>query len=162
MTTDIRAAEPADVLALAGVWHDGWHEAHAPLLPAELTRLRSRESFVPRLQAMLREVWTAGPLADPLGFCAIKQDELYQLYVSAEARGTGLADRLLQHAENRIAAGGHRCAWLACAIGNQRAARFYERNGWVLRGTMQNAAETAVGPYLLTVWRYEKVLMATA
>ena len=51
-----------------------------------------------------------------------------------------------------------RRAWLACAIGNDRAARFYEKCGWTRMGTMINEAETSRGPFSLEVWRYEKQL----
>ena len=88
----------------------------------------------------------------------LKDAELYQLFVSAEARGTGVAAALLADAEARLAANGVRTAWLACAIGNDRAARFYEKSGWRRVGTMVNEAETSEGTFLLDVWRYEKVL----
>lgn len=48
--------------------------------------------------------------------------------------------------------------WLACAIGNDRAARFYEKNGWRRAGTIINEADTERGPFPLEVWRYEKPL----
>jgi hypothetical protein len=49
-------------------------------------------------------------------------------------------------------------AWLACAIGNERAARFYEKRGWRRAGNMINELETADGIFPLEVWRYEKRL----
>jgi hypothetical protein len=49
-------------------------------------------------------------------------------------------------------------AWLACAIGNERAARFYEKRGWHRAGTMINHLVTAEGEFHLEVWRYEKHL----
>jgi hypothetical protein len=61
-------------------------------------------------------------------------------------------------AEARLAARGVRTAWLACAIGNRRAARFYEKSGWRLVGTMINPCETTDGTFPLEVWRYEKAL----
>jgi len=51
-------------------------------------------------------------------------------------------------------------AWLACAIGNDRAARFYEKCEWTRSGTIINNADTANGPFPLKVWRYEKSLIA--
>jgi hypothetical protein len=48
--------------------------------------------------------------------------------------------------------------WLACAIGNERAARFYEKSGWRRIGTMVSRLDTANGPFDLGVWRYEKRL----
>ena len=45
------------------------------------------------------------------------------------------AARLLAEGEARIAAAGHDAAWLHCSIGNDHAARFYERAGWHLAET---------------------------
>ena len=61
-------------------------------------------------------------------------------------------------AEARLAERGVETAWLACAIGNERAARFYEKSGWRRAGIMVNHADTAEGPFPLEVWRYEKRL----
>jgi GNAT superfamily N-acetyltransferase len=107
-------------------------------------------------------VRVAGPLGAPVGLCIIKGNELYQLYVSAEARGTGIAAALLADGEIRMARKGVEIAWLACAIGNQRAARFYEKSGWRRVGNMINRLETATGIFPLEVWRYEKSVSGLA
>jgi RimJ/RimL family protein N-acetyltransferase len=65
-------------------------------------------------------------------------------------------------AEARLAGGGVGLAWLACAIGNERAARFYEKCRWRRAGTMINRAETTEGAFLLDTWRYEKALTPPA
>src|SRR2546428_13886239 len=88
---DIRAAEKAELNQLADVWYDGWRDAHAQIVPAELTRLRTRESFRNRLEAALPDVRVMGPSGAPVGLCIVKGDELYQLYVSAVERGLGEA-----------------------------------------------------------------------
>ena len=155
---NIRSAEPLDVAALAALWYDTWHEAHAHLVPPELTRIRTLDSFRERLAAALPHVRTAGPPGAPLGFCIVKDDELYQLFVSPAARGSGAAAALLADAEQRLAANRVDTAWLACAIGNDRAARFYEKHGWRRVGMMVNYAETSNGAFPLEVWRYEKAL----
>jgi ribosomal protein S18 acetylase RimI-like enzyme len=155
---DVRNAEPADIDPLAALWHDGWHEAHAQLVPLELTRLRTRDSFRSRMQAALPDVRVVGPPGAPAGFCSIRHDEIYQLYVSAQARGAGVAAALLRDAEARLRECGIDTGWLACAIGNDRAARFYEKSGWRRAGTMVNHAETSAGLFALEVWRYEKRL----
>jgi GNAT superfamily N-acetyltransferase len=90
----------------------------------------------------------------------LKGDELYQLYVSALARGTGVAAALIADAEARLRAGGVQLAWLGCAIGNDRAARFYEKSGWHRVGTVVERLETSSGEFPLEVWRYEKSLGA--
>jgi hypothetical protein len=61
----------------------------------------------------------------------------------------------------RLANAGVTTAWLACAIGNDRAARFYEKHGWHRAGTTINFAETSAGVFRLEVWRYEKSIGRT-
>ena len=58
---NVRPAAPAEIDHLARVWYDGWQDAHALILPAELTRIRTLESFRDRLQAALADVRVAGP-----------------------------------------------------------------------------------------------------
>jgi ribosomal protein S18 acetylase RimI-like enzyme len=155
---EVRSADEAEIDHMAILWYEGWQDAHAQILPAQLARHRTLESFQHRLQTSLANVRVVGPLGQPVGLCIIKDDELYQLYVSAHARGAGVAAALLADAEARLAAKDVETAWLACAIGNERAAKFYEKNGWRRVGNTINQLETPDGPFLLEVWRYEKGL----
>ncbi|HEU0251759.1 MAG TPA: GNAT family N-acetyltransferase [Pyrinomonadaceae bacterium] len=155
---DVRNAEEHELDHLAQLWYQGWLDAHEQIVPLELKQLRTPESFAPRLKVLLPMVRVVGPTGAPLGFHIVKDDELYQLYVSAEARGLGVAGALIADAENRLAERGFETAWLACAIGNDRAARFYEKNGWRRVGNMINHLETENGVLDLEVWRYEKPL----
>ncbi|MCA9757811.1 MAG: GNAT family N-acetyltransferase [Candidatus Eisenbacteria bacterium] len=152
----IRSPLDNEIDPLAVIWHRGWQDAHADILPPELARYRTLESFRQRLRDGLATVRVAGDPGAPLGFCFVKDDEIYQLYVSAEARGKGVAAALLADGEERIAALGAETAWLACAIGNDRAARFYEKNGWERVGTVVSPLPTPDGTFPLEVWRYEK------
>lgn len=155
----VRAADAAEIDRLAQLWFEGWHEAHAHLVPPQLTRVRTLESFRDRLLAALPDIRVVGAPGSPAGFCIVNDDELYQLFVSAHARGSGVAAALLADGEARLSANGVATAWLACAIGNDRAARFYEKCGWRRMGTMINELQTIEGPFLLEVWRYEKSLI---
>jgi GNAT superfamily N-acetyltransferase len=155
---DVRNAEADELDRLAGLWYDGWQDAHAAVVPAELTRLRTLASFRERLEHALPFIRVVGPPGAPLGFTIVKDDELYQLFVAAAARGTGVAATLIEDAEAQLAQRGVAVAWLACAIGNERAARFYEKRGWSRAGTIVNRLDTPEGEYLLEVWRYEKRL----
>jgi ribosomal protein S18 acetylase RimI-like enzyme len=152
----VRDADETEIDHLARLWYDGWQDAHARILPAALVRLRTFESFRERLRAALPRTRVAGPHGAPIGFSILKDDELYQLFVAAQARGSGVAVALIDDAEARLAAAGVETAWLACAIGNDRAARFYEKRGWRRTGTVVNDVETSDGPFPLEVWRYEK------
>ena len=153
---DVRAAEESEIGCLAKIWYEGWHDAHGRIVPAELARLRTPESFRDRLQAALPDVRVVGPSGEPLGFSIIKGNELYQLYVSAPSRGSGVAAALIADGEARLSENGVATAWLACAIGNERAARFYEKCGWQRVGTMVSELDTEAGTFSLEVWRYEK------
>ena len=87
-----------------------------------------------------------------------RRPELKPFYVTASSRGSGVAAALIADAEARLSDRGVGTAWLACAIGNDRAARFYEKSGWRRAGTMLHEAETSEGMFRLEVWRYEKSL----
>ena len=65
---DVRVAEQSEIDCLAKIWYDGWHDAHGRIVPAELARLRTLESFRDRLQAALPDVRVVGPCGKPLGF----------------------------------------------------------------------------------------------
>lgn len=158
---DPRSIAASELDVLARLWHDAWRESHVALSPPELVRLRTLESFRERL-GTYDGIVAAGPVGAPLGFYVLKDDELYQFFLAPEARGTGLATMLIADAEKQFAARGIETAWLACAIGNDRAARFYEKSGWRRTGVIENAAETSNGPFVVKVWRYEKRLKQNA
>ena len=162
MTIHVRNAEASEVDKIGTVWFEAWRDGHAGLLPAELTAIRTLESFRARIAAMLPNVRVVGPVGAPVGLCFVKGDELNQLFVSAEARGTGAAAALVADAEAILAAKGVDTAWLSCAIGNERAARFYEKQGWVRVGTMRDRLEGVPGEMFLETWRYEKPLARQA
>lgn len=157
---DVRPALRSEIDAIARLWHDSWQEAHSEILPNGQARFWTPESFDRILRSNLGNVYVIGPVGSPLGLYIIKGDELNQLHVSTEARGTGLAKVLIDDAESRIVKGEYRKAWLACGIGNARAARFYEKNGWHLESTFTHELKTPDGSYFLDVWRYEKQLMS--
>ncbi len=158
----VRAAAEGEIDDLAKLWYDAWHDAHAQIVPGELTRLRTLESFRNRIQAASPKIRVVGSSGAPVGSCIVKDDQLYQLFVSAEFRGSGVAFALIADAEARLSESGVEIAWLACAIGNERAARFYEKCGWYRTGTMVDNVETSDGSFLLEVWRYEKSLTRPA
>ncbi len=149
--TTIRAAGDADMAAVADLWHEGWHDAHAGHVPDGLTAARTLEAFHARTPPRVAD--TSVAVADPgdlLGFVMVAGDEVEQVFVGRSARGTDLAGLLLMEAERLVAAAGHEEAWLAVVTGNARARRFYEKHGWLDRGDLPYeviaGGETFVSP----------------
>lgn len=153
--TPVRGATPGDLDALATLWCEGWRDAHADLLPEALIGLRTLERFRARLEAHARDLRVAVRHGAVAGFTLILGEELNQFYVARDARGSDVAAVLMADALTRFARAGVRQAWLACAIGNGRAARFYEKHDWRSVGvrTVDIVADEGVIP--LDVWRYE-------
>jgi ribosomal protein S18 acetylase RimI-like enzyme len=60
--------------------------------------------------------------------------ELWAFYLHPDVWGSGVADRLIDHAEHRLAAEGFDTAVLWVLDDNPRARRFYERHGWAASG----------------------------
>ncbi len=159
MNWAVRNAVPGEEAALAALWHGAWNDAHSAVVPAELTRMRTLASFETRVARDLAAIRTAGAVGAPTGFCMTRKDELYQLFVGAAVRRGGVASALAADAEARIRAAGHDRAWLACAIGNERAAAFYRARGWDLAGTVVERLEAEAGEvFEMAVWRFERAL----
>jgi len=68
------------------------------------------------------------PDAEPPAADAI---ELKQLYLAADAQGTGLADRLIGWAHETARGLAHQAIYLSVWVDNHRAKRFYARHGYV-------------------------------
>ena len=133
--TSIRPATAADMAAVAELWHEGWHSAHAGHVPAGLTDLRTLAAFHARTPPRVGDTSVSvteveGAEGAVTGFVMVVGDEVEQVFVAPAWRGTGVAADLLAEAERRIAAAGHDEAWLAVVAGNARARRFYDKRGW--------------------------------
>jgi GNAT superfamily N-acetyltransferase len=94
------------------------------------------------------------------GFVMVVDDEVEQVYVSIDHRGTGVAAVLLAEAERLVEVNGHARAWLAVVAGNARARRFYQRNGWTDEGLFAYPAASATGPIPVPCHRYVKRVAA--
>jgi GNAT superfamily N-acetyltransferase len=150
----LRTAETGDLEAVAAIWSAGWHDGHGGHSPEELTRARTEASFRDRAADRLGDTTVAELDGSVAGFVVVRGDEVEQIYVAAEQRGTGLAVRLLHAAAGIVAEGGHRRAWLAVVSGNARARRFYERSGWIDEGAFDYPAEGPHGPIAVPCHRY--------
>jgi ribosomal protein S18 acetylase RimI-like enzyme len=143
----LRPATSEDAEDIATVWHRGWIDGHLGHVPEALHAHRRLSDFRERVPPRLPTTTVATLDSRVVGFVTVHEDEVEQLYVAESARGSGLAAELLRHGEKVIAAR-HPLAWLAVAVGNARARRFYARQGWVDAGHLDYGAETSSGPIL--------------
>ena len=151
----LRPAAPDDTETIATLWHSGWRDGHIGHVPDALLPHRHLEDFRRRVPPRIPESTVATIDGQVVGFVTVKEDELEQMYVAAAARGTGLADVLIRHAEEVIARR-FDVAWLSVAVGNARARRFYERSGWRDAAAIDYHAEIEGGTIPVPCRRYEK------
>ena len=139
----IRRAEPADAEPLAHLHLDVWDDAYTGLMPQSI--LDDRRAKVAERVERWREIlvrshqtWVAEDREGLVGFAskgpARDNDmdellELYALYVRAAYWDSGVGFALF---EDLV---GDRAAYLWVLAGNERAIRFYERQGFRLDGT---------------------------
>ena len=99
-----------------------------------------------------------------LGFVSVKGAEVAKLYVGKRARGTGAAHGLLSFAEQLLCDEGVSKAKLFCTADNTRAERFYEREGWSLSHSFEDALWVPEGvgrKFMVPTHRFEKDLTPT-
>jgi GNAT superfamily N-acetyltransferase len=142
-TVSIRRAVPEDAEALAHLHVDVWDDAYTGLMPQGILDDRREKvaERVTRWREILeqsRPILLAEDEEGVIGFAstgpARDNDmeellELYSLYVRAAYWGTGVGYALF---ESTV---GDRAAYLWVLAGNERAIRFYERQGFRLDGT---------------------------
>jgi putative acetyltransferase len=143
---------------VADIWHAAWHVAHPGHVPDGLTEARTLAAFRERTPARVADTTVAEVDGAVVGFTMIAGDEVEQVFVDPAHHGTGIAGPLLEEAESRVRASGHGEAWLAVVVGNTRARRFYERQGWVDAGDLLYVVTAGGASYTSPCRRYVKAL----
>ncbi len=141
MPVEIRAARAGDALAIAEVHVAAWRAAYAGILPEHVLAARSVERRTEQWTRQLDEgrstVWVAA-VSDVRGFVSAGNSrdadspgagEVYSLYVAPELWGRGLGQRLFS-ASSAWLAQRYQRSQLWVLAGNDRARRFYSRQGW--------------------------------
>jgi GNAT superfamily N-acetyltransferase len=120
---DVRRATAADAPAVADVFLDSFHATYEfPLAHADdEVRGWIRDRLIPT-----QETWVAIDGERVVGMMAITPGHLEQLYVAPDRLGDGIGRRLVDLAKERSPAG--LSLWTFQV--NDRARRFYERNGF--------------------------------
>jgi GNAT superfamily N-acetyltransferase len=145
---ELRLARPDDALAVARVHVRAWQVGYRGLMPdAYLAGLRAEDraarSTCGRPEGPPTTVAIVGDAI--AGFVTTHGDELSALNVDPDSWRTGVGSALIAHARDELAAAGVTEAHLWVLVGNTRAERFYERDGWSSDGTQRIA----------TVWGLE-------
>jgi len=145
----LRRAEPADAMAVARVHVRSWQAAYRGLLSHEyLDGLRPEDratsytfgglepdhptTIVSVEDEMIRGFATIGPSRDagPEGIGA-----LHALYVDPDCWDTGVGRTLIHEARRQLAGLGFDEAVVWVLAGNERAERFYRKDGWAADGS---------------------------
>jgi GNAT superfamily N-acetyltransferase len=149
----LRDAQPADALAVALVHVRSWQVAYRGLLAdAYLDSLKPEDRAA-------RYTFASPDRTQPATIVALEDDricgfattapaqdadaagkgELMALYVDPLWLGRGVGALLIKAARHRLVARGFHEAVLWVMVGNQRALRFYELDGWRPDGTRRTA-----------------------
>ncbi|MGY5779593.1 N-acetyltransferase family protein [Rhizobium sp. LEGMi135b] len=158
----IRPAASEDEDAIVHLWHQGWHDAHAELVPQGVLAYRTERHFLIWRKEAQDSFYVARSEKDLIGFVSLKGIEVVKLYVGRGARGTGLASALLSFAERTLRQNGIDETELFCTAGNARAESFYRRQGWTLVETFNDAlwVPTAISQkFVVSTHRYRKKLV---
>ncbi|MGJ4992995.1 GNAT family N-acetyltransferase [Bradyrhizobium sp. HKCCYLS3077] len=127
----IRAARPDEYDAIASLWMESWCSTGLDH-PSE-TLLGLLKQRVPREVAGGWSLYVADDGGTLAAMLAIQVERLYldQLMISPSYQGRSLGRRLLAFTREILPDE----IWLRCAEGNDKAWRWYEREGFVLEKT---------------------------
>jgi ribosomal protein S18 acetylase RimI-like enzyme len=154
----LRPATAEDIPSIASIWHRGWLDGHIGHVPERLMAARNERSFWFRAARRLPDTTIAELEGAVAGFVMVVDDEVEQVYVGEDHRGSGVAKVLLAEAERRVQQCGYDIAWLAVVAGNERARRFYAKCGWVDEGPFDYQAQGPDGPITVPSHRYVKAV----
>jgi GNAT superfamily N-acetyltransferase len=165
----LRPATSEDADEVAGVHVRSWQVGYRGILPdAYLDGLRLEDraarytfddvdphrpaTIVAVEDGIIRGFATTGPARD---VDAAGAGELLALYVDPESWRQGVGRRLIAAARVKLRQQGYGTAILWALEGNDRAARFYAADGWLLDGTRRTEAIWGVSA---TDLRYRRAL----
>jgi len=145
----IRKTRPEDRERVVGMCKVSMRETYGPFLDSERMKPWLEGQELDRyVDAMLANMLVAEHDGRVVGVTALKAHLVDLLWVARELRGTGVGTRLMDAAEEALAAAGYPSGALECFLPNREAIEFYEQRGWKV-----------VDRYPDTVAGVDKVLM---
>jgi GNAT superfamily N-acetyltransferase len=150
---EIRLARPEDATAVAQVHVRAWQAGYRNLLPDEYLDGLRAEDRAARYDFVSRDPSRPSTLVAVdgeaiCGFATVAPasqgdapgyGELCALYVSPERWRSGIGAVLVRTARKRLLLLGYRQAVVWVLLGNTRAERFYEHDGWTSDGLQRTA-----------------------
>jgi GNAT superfamily N-acetyltransferase len=145
----VRPGREEDAEGLVRAYEAAWDAALAPIAGKSLGDLAPFDAQVERARASLAAppddaaAWVAERDGEIIGMATAGEAELRALYVVPSAWGSGVAQDLMRTALDwlRVRAVEEAVLWVGEA--NDRARRFYEREGWSADGETR---VSALGP----------------
>ena len=146
---EIRTAIPDDADAVTAYHQRCFHATYGE-------QLRSGELQAPDPDGMREQLhgWflpdsgfdTRVVVADgtPIAHVTTRDRQLLHLFVDPHHQGVGWGRRLLEHAEARLAAGGHEVFELHARVDNPVAIAFYEATGWMVTDQLVHTDEHGI------------------
>ena len=142
----IRRATAADAVAVADVFVSSFGATYS--FPLAHTDAEVRD-WIRDVVVAERETWVAVDDRRVVGMMVVAPGDLDQLYVVPDRLGTGIGRRLLDTAKERSPAG----LTLYTFEVNDRARRFYERNGFVAETFGDGSGNEERQPDVRYAWR---------
>ena len=130
MAITVRSATPEDAETLAEVGYASWQRGIGPLVDAAAAAKVSEATYADFIRANAASILVAERAGQTLGFAAIEEDDLSDLWVGPAYEGQGAGSALLEAAATAVAARGHRAITLEVMTENRRAPALYQRHGF--------------------------------
>jgi len=150
MTATIRRATPADADAVTSVLWASRRQA-MPWLAERYTEAQARD-WVGRVLLVTAMAWVAVEAGRIVGYAALEDDVLGQLYIAPDFQRQGIGARLLAIARD---AAGSRMSLFVFAR-NAGARRFYERHGFTAAEESDGSRNEEGEPDVRYEWRSAK------
>ena len=139
IASSVRAARADDLDRIAAIKVKNWADTYAPLLSSEILRPfldeAAQRQYIKEKAALPGTLLlVAEDKGEVAGFALTFLDAdpepwLESLHVLAQSRGRGAGTELMSATAAELLDRGHRAMALGVVVGNDRAARYYERLG---------------------------------